>query len=117
VHRIANVLDKPPKRLQPKAKAALHDIMKAESREAAEAEADTFREEYGVKYPKTVGTLDRDQEKLFTFFDFPAEHWVHIRTSNPIESAVRAFSWKARQSGRPDLNRRLLRPKRSALPD
>lgn len=87
VHRIANVLDKLPKRLQPKAKAALQEIMKAESRASAEKDIETFREEYGAKYPKAVTTLTRDQDKLLTFFDFPAEHWVHIRTSNPIESA------------------------------
>lgn len=87
VHRIANVLDKLPKRLQPKAKAALHDIMKAESREAALEEVEEFRAEYGAKYPKALESLHRDQDKLFSFFDYPAEHWVHIRTSNPIESA------------------------------
>lgn len=87
VHRIGNVLDKLPKRLQSKAKAALHEIMKAESREAAEREIEAFGAEYGAKYPKAVESLTRDQDKLLTFFDFPAEHWVHIRTSNPIESA------------------------------
>jgi len=87
VHRIGNVLDKLPKRMQPKAKPALHDIMKAESREAAIEEIESFREEYGAKYPKALEALCRDQEKLLTFFDFPAEHWLHIRTSNPIESA------------------------------
>ena len=75
------------KRLQPKAKAALHEIMKAPSREAAVEEIGRFREEYGAKYPKAVETLSRSQDKLFTYFDFPAEHWLHIRTSNPIESA------------------------------
>ena len=87
VHRIGNVLDKLPKRMQPKAKPALHDIMKAESREAALEEIESFREEYGVKYPKALEALCRDQDKLLTFFDFPAEHWLHVRTSNPIESA------------------------------
>jgi putative transposase len=87
VHRIANVLDRLPKRLQPKAKAALHEIMKADSREAALEELERFRAEYGAKYPKAVETLSRGHEKLLTFFDFPAEHWLHIRTSNPIESA------------------------------
>jgi putative transposase len=87
VHRIGNVLDKLPKRLQPKAKAALHEIMKADSREAALEEIESFREEYGAKYPKAVETLCRNQDKLLTFFHFPAEHWLHVRTSNPIESA------------------------------
>lgn len=87
VHRIANVLDKLPKRLQPRAKAALHEIMKADSREAAEEEIERFRTEYGAKYPKAIESLCRNQDKLLTFFDYPAEHWLHIRTSNPIESA------------------------------
>ena len=87
VHRIANVLDKLPKRLQPKAKSALHEIMNAESRAAAEKEIEKFREEYRAKYSKAVETLTGDQDKLLTFFDFPAEHWLHIWTSNPVESA------------------------------
>jgi putative transposase len=87
VHRIANVLDKLPKRLQPKAKAALQEIMNAASRESAEKGIEAFCEEYGAEYPNAVATLTRDQGKLLTFFDFPAEHWVHIRTRNPIESA------------------------------
>jgi len=87
VHRIGNVLDKLPKRLQPRAKAALHEIMKAPSREAALEEVERFGEEYGAKYPKAVETLGQNLDQLLAFFDFPAEHWVHIRTSNPIESA------------------------------
>ncbi len=87
VHRIANVLDKLPKRQQPKVKAALRDIMRADSRKSAETDIQAFEEEYGAKYPKAVETLTRDQEALLTFFEFPAEHWLHIRTSNPVESA------------------------------
>jgi putative transposase len=87
VHRIANVLDKLPKRLQPKAKAALKEIMNAPTRKAAEQEIEVFSGEFGAKYPKAIESLTRDQEYLLTFFDFPAEHWLHIRTSNPIESA------------------------------
>src|SRR5690625_5911435 len=86
VHRIANVLAKLPKRLQPKAKAALREIMEAESREAAEGEIERFREDYGAKYPKAVASLTRNQDELLTFYDFPAEHWKHIRTTNVIES-------------------------------
>lgn len=86
VHRLANVLDKLPKRLQPRAKEALRDIMNAESRAAAEKEIELFAEEYGAKYPKAVASLTRDQDKLLTYFDFPAEHWKHLRTTNPIES-------------------------------
>ena len=86
VHRLANVLDKLPKRLQPKAKAALHEIMYAESREDAEQAIDEFTAKYQAKYPKAVASLLRDQERLLTFFDFPAEHWKHLRTSNIVES-------------------------------
>lgn len=87
VHRIGNVLDKLPKRLQPKAKATLREMMRAESREGCEKEMERFRGEYEAKYPKAVQALFKRKEKLLTFFDFPAEHWIHIRTSNPIESA------------------------------
>jgi transposase-like protein len=86
VHRIANVLDKLPKRLHARAKAALHEIMRAESRKAAEDAIERFEADYGAKYPKAVASLRRDEELLLTFFDFPAEHWVHLRTANVIES-------------------------------
>lgn len=87
VHRLANVLDKLPKRLQPRAKEALREIMNAESRKTAEKGIADFAEEYGAKYPKALESLTRDQDKLLSFFDFPAEHWKHSRTTNPIESA------------------------------
>lgn len=86
VHRIANVLDKLPKRLHGQAKAALHEIMRAETRRAAEDAMDGFERKYGVKYPKAVAPLRRDQAELLAFFDFPAEHWVHLRTGNVLES-------------------------------
>lgn len=86
VHRLANVLDKLPQGLQAKAKRALHEIMNAETRDAAEKAADQFVADYGAKYPKAVDSLVRDREKLFSYFDFPAEHWIHLRTANPIES-------------------------------
>jgi transposase-like protein len=86
VHRLANVLDKLPKRLQPKAKQALHAIMTASTRADAEAGIDAFAAEYDAKYPKAVASLRRDQAQLLTFFDFPAEHWRHLRTTNIIES-------------------------------
>lgn len=86
VHRLANVLDKLPKRLQPKAKQALHAIMQASTRAEAEAGIETFAAEYDAKYPKAVGSLRRDQAQLLTFYDFPAEHWRHLRTTNIIES-------------------------------
>ncbi len=87
VHRLANVLDKLPKRLQPKAKDELRQIMNAKDRASAEQGIARFEVEYGAKYPKAVESLLRDQDKLLTFFDFPAEHWKHLRTTNPIESS------------------------------
>ncbi len=87
VHRMANVLDKLPKRMQPAAKRALREMMYAESRAEAEALVQRFDSAYVAKYPKAVASLTRDQEYLYTHFDFPAEHWKHIRSTNVIESA------------------------------
>ena len=86
VHRLANVLDKLPKRLQPTAKRALHAIMNAPTRAEAETGIAAFAAEYDAKYPKAVASLRRDQAQLLTFYDFPAEHWRHLRTTNIIES-------------------------------
>ncbi|MGH8591737.1 MAG: IS256 family transposase [Gammaproteobacteria bacterium] len=86
VHRIANVLDKLPKGLQPRAKQALHEIMRAETRASAEREIARFATEYRAKYPKAVASLTVDQDRLLAHFDYPAEHWKHLRTTNPIES-------------------------------
>jgi transposase-like protein len=86
VHRLANVLDKLPQRLQPKAKRALHEIMNAPTRADAETAIVRFAAEYQAKYPKAVVSLERDREKLLTYFDCPAEHWIHLRTTNPVES-------------------------------
>jgi transposase-like protein len=86
VHRIANVLDKLPKRLHARAKAALHEIMRAETRKAAQQAIERFEADYGAKYPKAVASLRRDEAELLAFFDFPAEHWLHLRTGNVIES-------------------------------
>ena len=86
VHRLANVLDQLPKRLQPKAKRALREIMNATTRTDAEAAMTALTAAYQAKYPKAVASLDRDQEKRLTFFDFPAEHWLHLRTTNPVQS-------------------------------
>lgn len=87
VHRLANVLDKLPKRLQPAAKRALREMMYAESRAEAEALTDRFVSEYEPKYPRAVASLTADREQLYAYFDFPAEHWLHIRTTNAIESS------------------------------
>ena len=85
-HKMGNVLDKLPKRLQPKAKRALREIMYAETRAQAEEALDAFVAAYHAKYPKAAACLDTDRERLLTHFDFPAEHWQHVRTSNVIES-------------------------------
>ena len=68
-------------------KSALNEIVKAETREQAEEALERFESDYGAKYPKAVASLTKHQDKLLTFYDFPAEHWEHIRTANPIESA------------------------------
>jgi len=86
VHKTANVLNKMPKSVQPKAKAMLHDIWMAETRQQAEQGFDRFIATFEAKYPKAVDCLAKDREVLLTFYDFPAEHWVHLRTTNPIES-------------------------------
>lgn len=86
VHKIANVLDKLPKRVQPRAKDMLHEIMYAPDRQSARQDIERFAQEFEAKYPKAVECLLKDQDELLTFFDFPAEHWVHLRTTNPIES-------------------------------
>jgi transposase-like protein len=85
-HKLGNILDKLPKRLQPRVKAALHEVMYADTREHARDAITRFTREYGAKYPKAVTTLAQDADALMTFFDFPAEHWKHLRTSNVIES-------------------------------
>ena len=75
-----------PKRLQPKAKRALHDILDADTREQAEEHLAGFVAAYEAKYPKAAACLAADRERLLTFFAFPAEHWTHLRTTNVIES-------------------------------
>jgi transposase-like protein len=86
VHKTANVLNKLPKSQQAKAKADLHEIWMAESRAAAEQTFDHFLTTYEVKYAKAAACLAKDRDTWLTFYDFPAEHWIHIRTTNPIES-------------------------------
>ena len=86
VHKTANVLNKLPKSVQPAAKADLREIWMAPDRATAETAIATFAEKYGAKYDKAVICLTKDRDALLTFYDFPAEHWDHLRTSNPIES-------------------------------
>ena len=86
LHKTLNVLDKFPKSMQPNAHKDLREIWQSPDRAAAEAAMTTFVEKYAPKYDKAVDCLIKDRETLLTFFDFPADHWVHLRTSNPIES-------------------------------
>jgi len=86
VHKTANVLNKLPKHAQGKAKSMLHEIWMAETKANANKAFAQFLETFEAKYPKAAACLAKDQDVLLTFYDFPAEHWVHIRTTNPIES-------------------------------
>ena len=86
VHKTANVLNKVPKSIQNQVKHDLREVWTAPDRTTAEKAIDVFAEKYGPKYDKAVQCLVKDREQLLAFFDFPAEHWDHIRTSNPIES-------------------------------
>ena len=86
VHKTANVLNKMPKSIQPKAKSMLHEIWMAERRQQANEAFELFIETFEARYPKAVECLAKDRDVLLTFYDFPAEHWVHLRTTNPIES-------------------------------
>src|SRR2546426_785831 len=86
VHKTANVLNKVALSVQVNMKADLRAIYGAPTRAAAEAAIDVFADKYGAKYDKAVACLTKDREALLAFFDFPAEHWDHLRTSNPIES-------------------------------
>jgi len=98
VHKTANVLNYLPKSVQPKAKKALQAIWMAEDRTSAHKAFDFFMQVYQAKYPKAVGCLEKDREALLAFYDFPAEHWVHIRTTNPIESTFATIRHRTRQA-------------------
>jgi len=86
LHKIGNVLNKVVKSVQPAMKADLREIHGAPTRAAAEGAVNVFVEKYGAKYPRAAECLKKDQDALLAFYDFPAEHWDHLRTSNPIES-------------------------------
>ncbi|HAR94571.1 MAG TPA: IS256 family transposase [Deltaproteobacteria bacterium] len=86
VHKTANILDKMPKSVQRKAKEKIHDIYLAPTKEQALVAYNSFISLYGRKFPEACECLAKDKDVLFTFYDFPAEHWIHIRTTNPIES-------------------------------
>ena len=90
------MLDCLPKRLQPRAKTVLHEIVEAPTRKDAKLALETFREEFGAKYPKALEKLDKDWRALTAFYDFPAEHWRHLRTTNPIESSFATVKLRTR---------------------
>lgn len=86
VHKTANVLDSLPKSAQPAAKRAIQDIYNAENKTQARKAVAIFAKQYNAKYPKAVKKIVDDEDELLAFCDFPAEHWIHLRTTNPIES-------------------------------
>ena len=99
LHKTGNVLNKLPKGIQAKAKSHLHQIWMAETKVDAEKAFDFFLKAYNQKYPKAAECLAKDRDVLLTFYDFPAEHWAHIRTTNPIESTfatVRQRTYKTK---------------------
>ena len=98
MHKTANVLNSLPKSVQPKAKSDLHEIWQAETREDATTAFDHFLEKYNAKYPQACERLTKDREKLLTFYDFPAEHWGHLRTTNPIESTFATIRLRHRKT-------------------
>ena len=98
VHKTANILNDMPKAMQAKVKADLHNIWMAESRLEAEKALSVFREKYQTKYPKAAERLTKDEDELLAFYDFPAEHWVHIRTTNPIESTFATVRHRTKRS-------------------
>lgn len=105
VHKTVNVLDKLPKSQHGRAKAIIHDIWMASKRKEAEASLKHFEEVFGDKYPKATACLIKDKEDLLAFYDFPAKHWKHIRTTNPIESTFATIRLRTRRTkghGSPD---------------
>jgi putative transposase len=98
VHKTANVLNKLPKSVQPRAKADLHEIWMAEARVAAIKAFDTFLKKYQTKYEEACVCLQKDRDVLLAFYDFPAEHWKHLRTTNPIESTFATIRLRHRRT-------------------
>lgn len=98
VHKTANILDKLPKRIQPDAKKLIHEMYLAATRNDAMEAFGAFKQLYEAKYPKAVECLVKDEDVLFSFYDFPAEHWRHLRTTNPIESTFATVRHRTRQT-------------------
>ena len=98
IHKTANVLNKMPKSVQPKAKTDLHEIWQAETKEQANTAFDHFQEKYAAKYSGACECLKKDRDVLLAFYDFPAEHWSHLRTTNPIESTFATIRLRHRKT-------------------
>jgi transposase-like protein len=98
VHKTANVLDKLPRSVQPYAKKLIHEMYLSPTKEKALEAYHRFLSEYEAKYPKATDCLRKDEDVLFSFYDFPTEHWMHIRTTNPIESAFATVRHRTRQT-------------------
>ena len=98
VHKTANVLDKLPKSVQPYAKKLIHEMYLSPTKEKALEAYHRFLSEYEAKYPKATACLQKDEDVLFAFYDFPAQHWQHIRTTNPIESTFATVRHRTRQT-------------------
>lgn len=98
VHKTANILDKMPKSVQGKAKSMIHEMYMAETKKGALKAYDHFVASFEEKYPKAVDCLKKDKDQLFTFYDFPAVHWQHIRTTNPIESTFSTIRLRTKKT-------------------
>lgn len=98
VHKTANILDKLPKKIQPRAKEMLHAIWMAATREDAIQAFDAFLETYGAKYARACECLKKDRDELLAFYDFPAEHWGHLRTTNPVESTFATIRLRTKKT-------------------
>jgi transposase-like protein len=98
VHKTANVLNKLPKGMQPKAKDRLHEIWMAATRKEAVAALEAFVQDFGARYESAVACLEKDRDELLAFYDFPAEHWRHLRTTNPIESTFSTVRLRHRRT-------------------
>ena len=98
MHKTGNVLNCMPKSIQPKAKQALHDIWQADTQDNAEKAFDLFIKTYEPKYPKATRCLLKDREELMVFYDFPAQHWQSLRTTNPIESTFATIRHRTKRS-------------------
>lgn len=98
VHKTANILDKMPKSVQTNAKRMIHEIYMSPTKDTALKAYDEFLTHYSAKYPAACKCLEKNKEQLFNFYDFPAEHWIHIRTTNPIESTFATVRHRSRQT-------------------